>query len=100
MCLSHVVYSRPFGCDTTSLIPRWLKSHLLPEGDVTQDDSQRRFLAALQNLLALQHCCDIVSKGYNIVPTLQLSVALKSSRVTSPSGGMSCSIFLNATDFT
>ena len=23
MCLSHVVYSRPFGCDTTSLIPRY-----------------------------------------------------------------------------
>ena len=26
---------------------------------------------------ALQHCCDIVSNGYNIVPTLQRSVALK-----------------------
>ena len=26
---------------------------------------------------ALQHCWDIVSNGYNIVPTLQLCVALK-----------------------
>ena len=26
---------------------------------------------------ALQHCCDIVSNGYNIVPTLQRCVALK-----------------------
>ena len=25
----------------------------------------------------LQHCCDIVSNGYNIVPALQRSVALK-----------------------
>ena len=25
---------------------------------------------------ALQHCCDIVSKGYNIVPALQRCVAL------------------------
>ena len=38
---------------------------------------------------ALQHCCDIVLNGYNIVPTLQRCVAPKnrrceSSRVTSP----------------
>ena len=26
---------------------------------------------------ALQHCCDIVSNSYNIVPTLQHCVALK-----------------------
>ena len=26
---------------------------------------------------ALQYCCDIVSNGYNIVPTLQLCVELK-----------------------
>ena len=26
---------------------------------------------------ALQHCCDIVLNGYNIVPTLQRCVALK-----------------------
>ena len=34
---------------------------------------------------ALQHCCDIVSNGCNIVPTLPRCVALKceSSRVTS-----------------
>ena len=25
----------------------------------------------------LQHCCDIVSNGYNIVPTLQRCAALK-----------------------
>ena len=23
MCLSHFVYSRPFACDTTALIPRY-----------------------------------------------------------------------------
>ena len=26
---------------------------------------------------ALQQCCDIVSKSYNVVPTLQRGVALK-----------------------
>ena len=43
----------------------------------------------LERDTALQHCCDIVSHGSNIVPTLQRCVALKnrrceSSRVTSP----------------
>ena len=38
-------------------------------------------------IVELLHCCDIVSKSYNIVPTLQRCVALKirrceSSRVT------------------
>ena len=42
----------------------------------------------------LQHCCDIVSNGYNIVPALQRCVALKvdvceSSSVTSPLGSFS-----------
>ena len=40
------------------------------KGHVTRDDSQRRFLAQ-------QHCCDIVSNKYNIVPTLHRCVALK-----------------------
>ena len=35
--------------------------------NVTRDDLQK----------ALQHCCDIVSNGYNIVPTLQRCVAVK-----------------------
>ena len=30
-----------------------------------------------QRNTALQHCCDIVSNGYNIVPALQRCVALK-----------------------
>ena len=39
---------------------------------------------------ALQHCCDIVSNSYNVVPALQRCVVLKinrrfeSSPVTSP----------------
>ena len=36
---------------------------------------------------ALQHCCDIVSNGYNFVPTLQRCVknrCCESFRVTSP----------------
>ena len=36
---------------------------------IRNDDFQRNTV--------LQHCCDIVSNGYNIVPTLQLCVALK-----------------------
>ena len=36
---------------------------------IRNDDFQRN--------TALQHCCNIVSNGYNIVPTLQRSVALK-----------------------
>ena len=45
-------------------------TYLFTLGDVTRDD----FSA---NYAALQHCCDIVSNGYNIVPTLQRCVALK-----------------------
>ena len=47
--------------------------HVLHKGDVTRDNSQRRFLRNA----ALQHCCDIVSSGCNIVPTLQRFVVLK-----------------------
>ena len=36
---------------------------------IRNDDFQRN--------TALQHCCDIVSNRYNIVPTLQRCVALK-----------------------
>ena len=36
---------------------------------IRNDDFQRNTVS--------QHCCDIVSNGYNIVPTLQLCVALK-----------------------
>ena len=36
---------------------------------IRNDDFQRN--------TALQHCCDIVSNGFNIVPTLQRCVALK-----------------------
>ena len=36
---------------------------------IRNDDFQRN--------TALQHCCNVVSNGYNIVPTLQRSVALK-----------------------
>ena len=36
---------------------------------IRNDDFQRN--------TALQHCCNVVSNGYNIVPTLQRSVALQ-----------------------
>ena len=44
--------------------------------DVTRDDSQRRFLAQHSVATLLQHCYDIVSNGYNIVPILQGCVVL------------------------
>ena len=61
------------------LLSSYLRYRILTlfTGNVTRDDSQRRFLA--EDRTALQHCCDIVSDGYNIVPTLQRCVALKSS---------------------
>ena len=43
------------------------------KGGVTRDDLQRRFLGNT----ALQHCCDIVSKGCNITPTFESCLALK-----------------------
>ena len=36
----------------------------------------RRFATTIFSNTALKHCCDIVSNGYNIVPTLQRFVAL------------------------
>ena len=36
---------------------------------IRNDDFQRN--------TALQHCCNVVSNGYNIVPTLQRRVALQ-----------------------
>ena len=49
----------------------------------------------------LQHCCDIVSNSYNIVPIVRRCVALKivrceSSRVTSPLGSLSKGVLNNA----
>ena len=44
-------------------------------GDVTRDDSQRRLFFCAQYITPL--CCDIMSNGYNIVPTLLRCVALK-----------------------
>ena len=43
------------------------------KGDVTRDDCNDDF----KRNTALQHCCDIVSNGYNIVPALQRCVAPK-----------------------
>ena len=43
------------------------------KGDVTRDDCNDDFKCNT----ALQHCCDIVSNGYNIVPALQRCVAPK-----------------------
>ena len=48
-------------------------SHVSHKGDITRDDSQWRFLRNE----TLEHCCDIVSSGCNIVPTLQHFVVLK-----------------------
>ena len=49
------------------------------------------FKLVLRRNKASQHCCDIVSNGYNIVTALQQCVALKivvanRTRVTSPLG--------------
>lgn len=66
MCLSHVVYSRPFGCDTTSLIPRYGTGK------------------------SLQCWNNIVTFRNNLVAAMlprciaQKIVVAKSSRVTSP----------------
>ena len=50
-----------------TLLKIWLK------GDVTRDDCNDDF----KGNTVLQHCCDIVSNGHNIVPALQRFVALK-----------------------
>ena len=47
--------------------------YVLHVGDVTRNDSQRRFLRNV----AWEHCYDIVSSGCNIGPTLQRFVVLK-----------------------
>ena len=53
--------------DKKTLPKIWLKE------DVTRDDYNDDF----KRNTALQHCCDIVSNGHNIVPALQRCVALK-----------------------
>ena len=53
--------------DKETLLKIWLK------GEVTRDDCNEDF----KRNTALQHCCDIVSNGHNIVPALQRCVALK-----------------------
>ena len=50
-------------------------------GDVTRNDSQRRFFAQ-HSITTL--CCDIVSNGCNIVPTLLRCVELKIVVVNRP----------------
>ena len=55
--------------DKETLLKIWLK------GEVTRDDCNEDFKR--NTCTALQHCCDIVSNGYNIVPALQRCVALK-----------------------
>ena len=58
-----------FSCriEQFALVPYWFKVMLY---ETIRDNT------------AFQHCCDIVSNGYNIVPTLQRCVA----SVTSPLG--------------
>ena len=46
--------------DKETLLKIWLK------GEVTRDDCNEDF----KRNTALQHCCDIVSNGHNIVPAL------------------------------
>ena len=53
--------------DKETLLKIWLK------GEVTRDDCNEDF----KRNTALQHCCDIVSNGHNIVPALERCVALK-----------------------
>ena len=68
---AHVfVLSLPLFCSTTMLF-------CVAKGDVTREDPQRRFLVQHSVATLMQHCCDIVSNSYNIVPTLQRCVALK-----------------------
>ena len=60
--------------DKETLLKIWLK------GEVTRDDCNEDF----KRNTALQHCCDIVSNGHNIVPALQRCVALKIVAVNRP----------------
>ena len=50
--------------------PRLLESlKVMLQEKIRNDDFERN--------TALQHCCNVVSNGYNIVPALRLRVALK-----------------------
>ena len=60
--------------DKETLLKIWLK------GEVTRDDCNEDF----KRNTALQHCCDIVSNGHNIVPALQRCAALKIVVVNRP----------------
>ena len=51
----------------------FLDKKTLLKGDATRDDYNDDF----KRNTTLQHCCDIVSNGHNIVPVLQRCVALK-----------------------
>ena len=62
------MYRRKYISAATNLKIQALLKVMLHE-TIRNDDFQRN--------TALQHCCNVVSNGYNIVPTLQRSVALK-----------------------
>ena len=67
---TFLYFSLPLFCSTTMLF-------CMAKGDVTREDQQQRFLVQHSVPTLMQHCCDIVSNSYNIVPTLQRCVALK-----------------------
>ena len=65
----------------SKLIPHW--DPLVFQGNITQDDLQRRFLVQ-HRVQTLEQCCNLskqcrnnVSKGYNIALTFEPCVALK-----------------------
>ena len=64
---TFLYFSLPLLCSTTMLF-------CMAKGDVTREDPQRRFLVQHSVATLMQHCCDIVSNSYNIVPTLQRCV--------------------------
>ena len=66
---TFLYFSLPLLCSTTMLF-------CMAKGDVTREDPLRRFLVQHSVVTLMQHCCDIVSNSYNIVPTLQRCVAI------------------------
>ena len=72
MCLSHFVYSRPFGCDTTSLIPRYRtgKSVALKEISSHLKVMLHETILAQQTTAMLKQYCNLSKQCRNRVARL------------------------------
>ena len=93
MCLSHVVYSRPFGCDTTSLIPRYGTGKSVALKEICYSSSHLKVMLhetilAQQTTAMLEQYCNLSKQCRNSVAGLCCAKnrRCESSCVTSPLG--------------